>query len=245
MSAIPSSGLLALVNKAVESRYPAAQNAVRKVRARRPGADLETLTKALIARTAADVARIAALSGSAAASPGVGTGAAVMATGADLAYTVTRLGELIMAIGILHGRDPSTVAERREWVLTVLGGPRAARMPAEALVAEVETLRRTRTLGVEQLNTRLGAKLAARLATRDGVAARLGRLLPFGIGAGVGAAANWMAARNVGRAAAAYFGTEVGGSGASGRTRRAAHPTDGEVLDLDGEEVDPFTGRPL
>lgn len=239
MPTIPSSGLLALVDKAVVSRYPAAQASVRKVAARHPGADLPTLTKALITRTARDVARVAALSGTAAASPGVGTGAAVMATGADLAYTVTRLGELIMAIGILHGRDPSTVAERREWVLTVLGGPRAARMPAEALVAEVETLRRTRTLGVEQLNTRLGAKIAARLATRDGVAARLGRLLPFGIGAGVGAAANWMAARNVGRAAAAYFGTEVGGNG------QGTVPTDDEILDLDGEEVDPFTGRPL
>lgn len=244
MSAIPSSGLLALVDKAVETRLPAAQAAVRKARARHPHGDLETLTKSLIGRTSADVARVAALSGTAAASPGVGTGAAVMATGADLAYTVTRLGELIMAIGIVHGHDPSSVAERREWVLTVLGGPKAARMPAEALVAEVETLRRTRALGVEQLNTRLGAKLAARLATRDGVAARLGRLLPFGIGAGVGAAANWMAARNVGRAAAAYFGTEVGGSATRGGAATPP-PTDAEILDLDGEEIDPFTGRPL
>jgi len=142
-------------------------------------------------------------------------------------------------------RDPSTPAERREWVLAVLGGPRAARMPAEALVAEVGTLRRTRATGIEQLNSRLGAKLAARLATRDGVAARLGRLLPLGIGAGVGAAANWMAARNVGRAAAAYFGTDVGGGAGYGPEGNAPPPSDREILDLDGEEVDPFTGRPL
>lgn len=243
MTSIPPSGLLAVVDKLVETRHAGAAAAVRRVRSRNPGAGVEEVTKALIHRTGLDIARVAAVSGSATASPGVGTSAAVVATGADLAYTVARLGEMIMAIGIAHGHETSTPEQRREWVLSVLGGPGASTMSAEALVAEVEALRRVRSVGVEQINTRVGARLATKLATRSGTAARIGRLLPLGIGAGVGAAANWMAARNVGKAAATYF------SGLSNTTTGPADATTNsrgdDILDLDGEELDPVTGRPL
>ena len=81
---------------------------------------------------------------------------------------------------------------------------------------------------LEAFNSTVGKRIVGRLLAEDAVL-RFGRALPFGLGAGIGAAGNVMVTRLVGRAAAQLFTDE----------RPRARRQDADVLDLDGEEVDP------
>ena len=77
----------------------------------------------------------------------------------------------------------------------------AGRIGAEGGARIVSSITATQ---LDSVNSKLAAKVLARLASEQS-AARLGRLLPFGIGAGGGAAGNVMIVRSVARAANRFF----------------------------------------
>lgn len=202
--------VLATVDRIVESRYDAAVALVDSLRTGPAPRAVDDIVDDLVRRYSRELAAVAALSGGAAALPGTGTAAAVLATGADVAYTIGKLAEMVLAIGVAHGHDARSIEERRAWVLAVLSMGKGAvsgveglagRIGAEGGARIVTTITSTQ---LDSVNSKLAAKMLARLASEQ-TAARLGRLLPFGIGAGVGAAGNVVIVRSVARTARKFF----------------------------------------
>ena len=92
---------------------------------------------------------------------------------------------------------------------------------------------------LEAFNSRLLAKLGTRLLIRDSILAA-GNVVPFGIGAGIGATGNAIITRTVGRAAIRLFSTAPAPSGRRRpiRWKRAEAPERYDVIDVEGEELD-------
>jgi hypothetical protein len=231
-----------LVDRIVESRYRSAVLDVERLRREQPGATPEQLSDVLIRRAQRRLAAVAALSGGAAASPGLGTAAVLTTAGMDAAWTMSRLAELIMAIGVAHGHSAPDFAERKAWVLSALAMSNGAKGTMDELAGVagvrggVKMLRQLGPSRLDAFNSRLMAKLGTRLLIRDSLLAA-GNVVPFGIGAGIGATGNAIITRKVGRAAVHLFAT-------SPPPRRRTKPIRwkrGErydVIDVEGEEVD-------
>jgi len=198
------------LERAVEQRYAAALAEVARLREEHPDEPVEQLVNRLVRRYAKDMAVGGAVAGGAAAAPVAGMAVAAASAGVESAYSVSRLGEMIMAIGILHGHSPTSVEERRAAVLAVMGMADGAAIGVSGLAARA--------------GSRGGARLLRRVAPASGATAGAGRtrvalsklgarrgpwsaaaLVPYGIGAGVGAAGNALLARAVGRAAREYY----------------------------------------
>ena len=197
------------LERVVESRYSAAEEQVRKIRSAYPGESVETLADRLVRGYVRDLAIGGAMAGGAAAAPFAGA-TVLAAAGLDAAYSAGRLGEMIMAIGILYGHEQSTVEQRTAWMWAVMGMADGAAVGLTGLAARVGTrggarlLARLPSSAVAAANQRAGRRFAARLARSRGPWA-LASVLPYGIGAGVGAAGNVALVLGVGRAAKEFF----------------------------------------
>jgi len=240
----PTSAILPAVDRLVEQRYDSAVALVEELRQRSKTAGTEASTDVivdqLVRRYSRELGLIAAVSGGAAAMPGAGTATALLATSADVAYTIAKLGEMVLAIGVAHGHDADSIEERKAWVLAVLSMGRGAVTGVEGLAGRVGAeggARIVSTITATQLdsvNSKLATKVLARLATEQS-AARLGRLLPFGIGAGVGAAGNVMIVRSVAKTARQFFADP----GQRPDTRLGRSRVDrGDVLDVTATDAD-------
>lgn len=201
--------LVPIIDRVVDQRFAAAVEAVSRLRCEEPDAGPDELADLLIRRCTRDLAIGGAVSGGAAASPVAGVTVAAATAGADATYSMGRLSELIMGIGLIYGHDQATVDERTAVVLAVLGLSESAAVGLTGLAARV--------------GSRGGARLVARIgsgapphgtgATRRAISKlsstkgpwSLAALLPYGIGAGVGFAGNAVLARSVGAAAKQYF----------------------------------------
>ncbi len=203
-------GVLPSVDRLVESRYDAAAALVARLRAEHPDVTDDQLVERIVRRFSRELGVVAAMSGGAAAVPGAGTAAAVLTAGADVAYSVSRLGEMVLAIGIAYGHDAASFEERKAWVLAVLSMSRGAVAGLDGLAAKIGAEGGAAALAsltgaqLESINSKLAAKVVAKLST-DAAVSRLGRVLPFGIGAGVGAAGSIAIARSVARQARRFF----------------------------------------
>lgn len=203
-------GVLPSVDRLVESRYDAAAALVARLRAEHPDVTDDQLVERIVRRFSRELGVVAAMSGGAAAVPGAGTAAAVLTAGAHVAYSVSRLGEMVLAIGIAYGHDAASFEERKAWVLAVLSMSRGAVAGLDGLAAKIGAEGGAAALAsltgaqLESINSKLAAKVVAKLST-DAAVSRLGRVLPFGIGAGVGAAGSIAIARSVARQARRFF----------------------------------------
>ena len=203
-------GVLPSVDRLVESRYDAAAALVARLRAEHPDVTDDQLVERIVRRFSRELGVVAAMSGGAAAGPGAGTAAAVLTAGADVAYSVSRLGEMVLAIGIAYGHDAASFEERKAWVLAVLSMSRGAVAGLDGLAAKIGAEGGAAALAsltgaqLESINSKLAAKVVAKLST-DAAVSRLGRVLPFGIGAGVGAAGGIAIAPSVARQARRFF----------------------------------------
>ncbi len=194
----------------VDQRFAMAVEAVSRLRAEDPSATPDELADRLIRKCAKELAVGGAVAGGAAASPVAGVAVAAATAGADATYSMGRLSEMIMGIGLIYDHPQNTVDERTALVLGVLGLSESAAVGLTGLAA--------------RMGSRGGARLVAKLptgastpasagATKKAIAKlsntkgpwSLAALIPYGIGAGVGAAGNAVLARSVGRAAKQYF----------------------------------------
>lgn len=155
-----------------------------------PQADLQELedilTKQYIKRTAYASSAV----GAGAAVPGTGTGIALGLTAGELAVYAVQTTSYILGVSRLHGVRPKDREQRRALVLSSLLGEQGAEIVSDQL--GLRTLNWARaslknlsspTLG--QVNKALMKYASKKLAHRT--AGRMfGRLIPFGIGAGVG-----------------------------------------------------------
>jgi hypothetical protein len=242
-----------LVERLVEQRHAAAAEDVSRLRAEHPDAGRDQLADLLIRTCMKDMALGGAITGGAAASPVAGVAVAAASAGADATWSVSRLGELIMGLGIIYGHEQASRTERAVWVAGILGVSEGAAVGMTGLAARV--------------GARGGARLIARLPAAGAGAARTGRLaragstvsrlannkgpwsiaalVPYGIGAGVGAAGNAALAQAVGRAAKQYFAnlsTTSSGNPSAARgpssTPRGATGSTTDVEDADVIDVE-------
>jgi hypothetical protein len=158
-----------------------------------------------------ELAAVGAATGGVAALPGVGTVASLATSAADVGWTTTRACDIVMTLAAVHGRTDATAADRKAWVVAVLGyGPRAAEVLPSLLAAERAQEARDQAKGrlsggsLAALNQGFGRTLVTRWAMRK-LATSVGKALPFGIGAVIGGIANRSSAHAVARHADLLF----------------------------------------
>ncbi len=200
----------AALDKALAVQRPVVLNYLDRARRRKPDMTPAELVRRLERRYLTAVAGIGGASGAAAAVPGTGTAASLASGAAEVAGFISASAMYVLALAELHGIPVSDPDVRRALVVAVLVG--------ESGVAAVEVAAAGRTTHWAEvlsrptskdklggLNTRLGRMLLTRFGARQGALA-LGRALPLGIGAGIGAAGNAALARGAIAAARRAFG---------------------------------------
>lgn len=186
------------LDRALEIQRPAVVAYIDRVRQRRPDASPAEVERQLERRYLAAVASLGAAAGGAAAVPGIGTAASVASGVAEITAFVSTTALYVLAVAEVHGVPIGDPEVRRALVLAALLGDSA--IPAlEAAESQsphwAEVIaRRGSKEKVAGLNSRLGRLLLTRFSARQG-ALYLGRALPMGIGAGVGAVGNAALAR--------------------------------------------------
>jgi hypothetical protein len=199
----------AALDKAITVQRPAVLAYLRAVRERNPDADPATVVTMLEKHYRATVIGIGTAAGAVAALPAVGTMAGVAAGAAEITAFVSATAMFVLAMAEVHGVPVSDPLLRRALVLAVLVGE-----SGEAILAgaQLETPHWAQVLGrsaakdrVTVINNQLTHLLLTRVGTRQG-ALVLGRALPLGIGAGVGAVGNAALARSAIRSARRAFG---------------------------------------
>lgn len=194
------------IDHAVTSRWAAA-----RTRAAATTGPVPDRVAAITQATSTELALVGAATGGVAALPGVGTVAALATSAADVGWTTTRACDVVMAIGAVHGHTEAPAPVRKAWIVAVLGyGTDAAAVLPRILAAEVEAHDRAagRVSGgsLAALNQGFGRTLVTKWAMRK-LATSLGKALPFGIGAVIGAVANRASARMIARHADLLFRT--------------------------------------
>jgi hypothetical protein len=199
----------AALDRALAVQRPVVLAYLDRVRARNPGATPADVIAQLERRYRAAVIGIGGASGAAAALPGAGTAASVASGAAEITAFVSATAMYVLAVAEIHGLPIHDAQLRRALVLAVLVGEGAAlaiegsaeRSPHWAhVIGRAST--RERLTGI---NTHLARLLVTRFGARQG-ALLVGRALPMGIGAGVGAVGNAALARIAIRSARKAFG---------------------------------------
>lgn len=162
------------------------------------------------AQLRAALTSMGASTGAVAAAPGVGTGVALALAAGETGTALGVTATYALACARIHGVDISDIERRRTLVFGIAlgdGGHRAGRGLAQKLgpawakrlvdKVDAHALRRINALLVRNFITKYGEK--------QGVVV-LGKVVPFGVGALVGAGANLLTAEGVIRAARHAFG---------------------------------------
>ncbi|HEX2575003.1 MAG TPA: EcsC family protein [Aquihabitans sp.] len=179
------------VERAVDSRWHLAQKRAAQTTGRPVPERIEEVRWTFLRELTA----LGAASGGVAALPGAGTGTALATSAADIGWYTMRLADLVMTVAVIHGHHDATVDERRAWVLAVLAFGSGASAGLEKAAREVGRNLGHRQIGsvsgttLRAINKRLGATVARRYGSRRGLAT-FGKLMPFGLGAAIGAGGN-------------------------------------------------------
>lgn len=185
--------VLAAVDKAVTVRWDQAT----KRAAAANGATLDERVNKAVRAFEAELLVGGAAVGGAAAAPGVGTVSAVALSIAELGWITVRLSDLILTVAVLHGHGRASVEERRAWTLSILAFGDGAAAGFTKFAGEFgkglggKAVGRIPSSALSQINRALGRTIITKYGTKRGAIA-LGRVLPFGIGAVVGALANYV-----------------------------------------------------
>jgi hypothetical protein len=175
----------------------------------RPGATPESVIRDLERRYLGLVTVIGAASGGVAAVPGVGTAASVGAGVAEVAAFVEATALFTLAVAEVHRLRFDDPDARRALILGVVLGDVGGTAIEAASIAGAQWApllsRSVNRESIGHLNQALLRRLVTRYGTRQG-ALVLGRALPFGIGAGIGAVGNAALGRASVRAARRAFG---------------------------------------
>lgn len=207
----------AALDKALGIQRPVVLAYLERVRARHPGITPAELVTMLERRYVAAVTGIGGASGAAAAMPGAGTAAVLASGAAEVTAFVSASAMFVLALAELHGVPLSDPTLRRALVVAVLVGEGGEALLAEsgakgshwAQVLAAGTAHSAARDRAGSLDSRLRPLLLARFGARQS-ALLLGRALPLGIGAGIGAAGNAALARAAIATARKVFGPPPG-----------------------------------
>jgi hypothetical protein len=186
------------LDRALAIQRPVVLAYLERVRAKRPAATPAQVIEQLERRYLTAVIGIGGAAGATAAIPGVGTGAAVATGAAEIAGFVSATAMYVLAVAEVHGVPVSDPEVRRALVLAVLlgeGATAALEGAAGSAPHWAQVIGRTTSREkIAGINGRLAHLLLTRFGARQG-ALLVGRALPLGIGAGIGALGNAALAR--------------------------------------------------
>lgn len=198
------------LDKAVAIPSATIEAHVDAVRRRNPGADPARVVQLLEQEYLLLVTGTGAAVGAAAALPAVGTGVAIALTTGDVATFFGASAAFALAVASVHGIAVEDTERRRALLLAAVLGDAGARAVSDA--AEISTVHIGRVLltrmpmtTVKKVNSMLTRRFVRNQAAKQtGLA--FGRLLPYGVGAAVGAVGGRALGRTVVEGARAAFG---------------------------------------
>ncbi|MBU6213819.1 MAG: hypothetical protein KGP01_05180 [Actinomycetales bacterium] len=208
-------------------------NYARRTRETQPGiTPAETLAR-IDRRFLSIVTATGAATGAAAAAPGVGIPAGIAAAGADLVAVTAASFDLAMAYADVFGVPTQDLEHRELLGLMVVVGDSAAGTVNKAAGRTAphlakQGINKIPMSTIRRINAVLGRNFVTKASQRGVIV--LGRVLPFGIGAGIGGAGNYLIGRGVIRAARALFGpvpptwSDAGGADEGGGTAAVVIP---------------------
>jgi hypothetical protein len=137
------------------------------------------------------VASIGAASGAAGAVPGVGTAASLASAAVEITAFVEATAVFTLAVAEVHGVPTGDPQLRRALILGVLLGDASAEVVGKGgvITGWGQVLAQRSPEKVNMVNTAMLKKVGTHFGARQG-ALVLGRAMPLGIGAGIGAAGN-------------------------------------------------------
>jgi hypothetical protein len=180
------------------------------MRRSRPDAPPSEIITSLEKQFLASVSAIGAASGGAAAAPGVGTAVAFGLTAFEIGGVVEATALFALSVAEVHDVRVSDLERRRTLVTAILFGEGASGFVEKAagkigkywgknLVDAIPMA------VINDVNKKLAPRFITKWGTKQGVLV-LGREIPFGIGAGIGAGGNFLIGRGSVQAARRAFG---------------------------------------
>jgi hypothetical protein len=206
----PVEGMLdTALDKALSVQRPVIQAYLQRVRNRRPNATPDQVVEMLERRYLYAVTGIGGAAGAVAGLPGGGTAATLASGAGEITAFVAATATYVLALAELHQIPIGDQEVRRALLVAVLVGESGAVAleMGEARGQHWAPLLATNLTKerIGHINARLGQYLIRRFAPKQG-ALLLGRALPMGIGAGIGALGNAALARSAITAARRAFG---------------------------------------
>lgn len=200
-----------LLDKATSSQTHLAAGYVHRVRAAHAGATPADVIKTLDRNYRTTVTGGGAAAGAAAAAPGVGTAAALAVNVAEVGWFLEATVLYVLAIAEVHGLDVTDPERRRTLLLAVITGNGMSGSVAKLAGhtgphAAKQIVTKIPMTAIRSINRVLGRNFVTKYGTKQGVLV-LGRELPLGMGAVIGAAGNAFVGTFTVRTARAVFGT--------------------------------------
>ena len=202
--------VMAAVDGAVSVSGNEVERFIQTAKLRRTGMTDAQLVRALERSYTALVATTGAAAGGLAAAPAVGLAGGAVAGLADAGAFTTATAVYVLAVASVHGIEVNDIDRRKALLLTVLSGPGGVSVVERtAGRAGAHWGRRlTQSVSVDvvrRVNRVLGRNFVTKYGTKQGVLV-LGKVMPFGIGAVIGASGNAAMARLVVRTTRSAFG---------------------------------------
>jgi len=185
---------LALLDKALSLQAPLVERHIARLRRNRPTASPAQITKRLNAEFRVATISAGAGVGAAAAAPGVGTVAALALSGGEALGFLNATALYVLSRAEVHGMPLHDIERRRTLVMAVMLGEAGAKSVQQVAGRTGQHWARQLVKSIPQakvkaVNRVLGRHFVTKYGTKQGIVV-LGRVIPFGIGAAIGGAAN-------------------------------------------------------
>lgn len=206
----PSEGNRALrvLDRAIEVQQPLIAGHVAKLRVKHPQKSAAELCRLLEKQYLAAVTGSGAAVGAAAATPGVGTAASLAMSAGETVASFEATALFALSVAELHGVQLVEIERRRTLLLSLLLGEGGSTFVSKAAGRTgshwaKQIISNIPIAQITKINKVLGRNFITKYGTKQGLLV-LGRAVPFGLGAGIGAAGNaavgWGVVKGVRRA---------------------------------------------
>lgn len=236
--------------KALELQAPAARSTIKRLRAVHPDDSPDRLARRLKTYYLATVTTSGGVSGAVSLAPAAGVG---LALADGMAFTEASVF-YVLALAELHGLHPEDLERRRLLVQTVLIGESAVKTldAAASRTGGYWAKRIVQSIPmatINKINKLLGPRFITKYGVKQGILV-LGKVVPAGVGAVLGAGGNHLVARGVVTAARKIFGpapedfidpAAAGESGSSGRNDPWVEDSE---MDVTPGKADDLRGAP-
>lgn len=206
---------------------------IRRVRRADPGATPAQVVATLERQYRRTVMGLGAASGAAAAGPGITTGLGLATAPGEIALFLEATALFAHAVAEIHGVHVDDPERKRTLVLAIALGEPGVRLVEKTAGRKTDwprhLVRGMPLSGVRDLNAALGERFLTRYSRKQGLLV-LGRAVPLGVGAAVGAAGNAALAQASVSAARRAFGPAPKAF-PPGLGSRRGRVVDGEVVE--------------